>query len=101
MKRMRTNDSMLRYKRLPCNIFSCTLISRTASKRRNKYTEVFEIDFGWSQAYPMKTKGNNNEDILLILQRMGVPDHLIVDKSKEQGLVSFKNNCSEAGFHLK
>ena len=45
MKRMSTKDRMLQYKRLPCNVFSDTIISGTSSKRGNKYAEVFATYF--------------------------------------------------------
>ena len=37
----------------------------------------------------MKTKDNDNEDILLLFQWTGVPDHHIVDGYKEQLRGSF------------
>ena len=86
MKRMRTNDRMLQYMKLPCNIFSDTVLSKTATKRGNKYAEFFATYFGWAQAYPMKTKCDAHESFLSLFQWMGVPDHLIVDESKEQVL---------------
>ena len=49
----------------------------------------------------MKTKGDAHEDFLLLFQRTGVPDQLIMDGFKEQVLILFKNNCSEAGCILK
>jgi len=73
---------MLRYKRLPCNVFADTLISGTVSKRGNKYAEIFATDFGWARAYPMKRKGEAHEALSLLFQRTGVPENLIVDRSK-------------------
>ena len=76
---MRTNDRMLRYKRLTCNAFSDTLISGAVSKTGNKYDEFFATYFGWAQAYLMNTKGGAHEALFLLFQRTGVPDHLILD----------------------
>ena len=101
IKRMRTNDRIICYKRLPCKVFSDTILSGTASKRGNKYAKVFATDFGWARAYPMKTKGDAHEALLLLFQRTGVLDHLIVDGSKKQVLSSFKKKFSEAGCCLK
>ena len=42
-----------------------------------------------------------HETLLLLFQRTGVPDHLIVDVSKEQFMGSFKKKCSEADCCLK
>ena len=94
MKHMRTNYRMLQYKRFSYNVFSDTLISGNVPKRGNKYAEVFETYFGWEISYPMKSKGDAHEDILLLLQLAGVPDQLIVDGSREQVLGSFKKKCS-------
>ena len=98
---IRTNDRMLQYKRLLCNVLTDTLISGTASKRGNKYSWFFATYFGWVQGYPMKTKGNAHEALLLLFQWKGVPDHPILDRSKEQDLVLFKKKCSQAGCLLK
>ena len=100
-KRMRTNDRMLQYRRLPCNVFSDTLISGIVSKKGNKYAQIFATDFGWARAYPMKKKGEAHEALSFFFQRTGVPDRLIVDGSKEQIQGPFKTKSSEAGCRLK
>ena len=101
MQRMRTNDRMIRYKILSCNVFSDTLISETAPKRGNKYAKLFATYFGWAQAYPMKTKDNAYESLLFLFQWTGVPDHIILDGSKDQFLGSFEKKCLEAGCRSK
>ena len=73
---------MLWYNQLPCNFFTDTLISGMASKRGNKYAEVFATDFGWAQAYPIKKKSDTHEALYLLLQCMGVPDKMIIYGSK-------------------
>ena len=79
MKCMRTNDRMIRYKRLLCTIFYDTIIYGTASKIGSNYYEIFATYFGWAQVYPMETKGDAHEYLLLLFKRTGVPDHLLVD----------------------
>ena len=101
MKRMRTSDRMLRYKKLPCKVFTYNLISRTASKRGNKYAKVFATYFGRVQAYTMRTKGGAHEALSLLFQWTSVLDHIIVDISKEKVLGSFHKTCSEDGCFLK
>ena len=81
---------MIWYNQSPCNVFVCSLISGKASKRVNKYAEAFTTDFGWEQAYPMKKESDMHEPLLLIFQRMGVPDNMIVDGSEEQVLGNFQ-----------
>ena len=94
MKRILTNDRVIQYNRLPCNVFSDTLIYGTASKRGNKYAEDFATYFWWARDCPMKTKGNTHEDLSLLSQITGVPYHLFVGGYKEQVLVSFKKKLS-------
>ena len=52
-KRIRKNNRILCYNRLPCNVFADTLILGTVSKGGNKYAELFATDFSWAQAYPI------------------------------------------------
>ncbi len=52
-----TNDHMLQYRRLRHLVFTDKMFSDTYSRRNNKCAQVFASDFGWVQAYPMKTKG--------------------------------------------
>ena len=48
-----TNDIMLRYPRLPYDVFTDTLIAGTVSKHGNKYSQMFGTSFGWTRSYPM------------------------------------------------
>ena len=74
MKRTRTNNGMLLYNRLPFNVFADTLISGTASKRGNKYSEVFATYFGWARDYSINTELNAHEDLSLLFQQTGATD---------------------------
>jgi hypothetical protein len=46
-RRFRTNDRQLRYRRLPIDCFTDTLISNLASRRNNKYAQIFATADGW------------------------------------------------------
>ncbi len=56
-RRFRTNDCMLRYRRLRHRVFTYTMFSNTYLRRNNKCAQVFASDFGWVCVYLMKTKG--------------------------------------------
>ena len=67
-RRFRTNnDRQLRYRRLPVDCFTDTLISSIASKRNNKYAQIFVTAEGWCRAYPMAKKSQGREGLLLLL----------------------------------
>ena len=72
-RRFRTNDRHLRYQRMPCNLYSDTLISTVVSFRQNKYAQIFASDFGWSRSFPMARKSNCHEALSLLFQREGPP----------------------------
>ena len=81
-----TNYRMLRYPRLPYDVFTDTLISGTVSKCGKKYSQVFGTSFGWTCLYPMATKGQAHEALSLLFKRDGVPPTMISDGSKEQAV---------------
>ena len=93
---------MLRYPRLPYDVFTDTLIARTVSKRGNKYSQVFGTSFGWTRSYPMATKGQAQESPSLLFKRDGVHPTMISDGSKEQAVKKeFRNKLRDACCHNK
>ena len=79
-RRFRTNDRQLRYRRrLPIECFTDTLISKTASRRLNKYAQIFLTADRCCRAYPMKArKSEAHEDLSLLFQREGVPRSVMI-----------------------
>ncbi len=65
------------------------MFASTQSRRGNKYAQIFSSNFGWSQAYPMKTKGEAHDALSLMFQLEGIPPLMIMDSSKEQTLGKF------------
>jgi hypothetical protein len=57
-RRFRTNDRQLRYRRLPVDCFTDTLISNTPSRQNNKYAQIFSTPEGWCRADPMAKKSD-------------------------------------------
>jgi transposase-like protein len=71
-------------------------------KRGNKYAQVFAKRFGWTRAYPMRSKGDAHEAVSLLLQQCGVPPFMITDCSKEQQVSSkFRRKCQAEQCRLK
>ena len=100
-RRFRTNDRQLRYRRLPIDCFTDTLISNTKSQRLNEYAQIFATPDGWCRAYPMRKKSEAHEGLSLMFQREGVPNTLIMDGAKEQLLGKFRKKCRDAGARIK
>ena len=93
---------MLRYPRLPYDVFTDTLIAGTVSKRGNKYSQVFGTSFGWNRSYPMAKKVQSHEALSLLFKREGVPPKIIYDGSKEQAIKKeFRNKVCDACCHYK
>ena len=101
VRRFRTNDRMLRYRRLRHPVFTDTMFADTYSRRNNKCAQVFATDFGWVRVYPMKTKGEAHETLSLLFQREGVPPSIVMDGSKEQTLGKFRHKLVDASCQMK
>ena len=80
---------MLRYDRLPHDIFTDTMIAGTVSKRGNKNAQVYTTSYGWCRAFPMTKKSDAHETLSLLFKRDGVPPTMIMDNAlkKNQGKV--------------
>ncbi len=100
-RRFRTNDRQLRYRRLPIDCFTDTLISNTTSRRNNKYAQVFATSDGWCRAYPMSKKSLAHEGLSLLFQREGVPNVMVMDGAREQTMGLFRKKCREVGTRVR
>ena len=94
-RRFQTNDYQLRYRRLLYDILTNTVESKIILQRRkNKYSQVFTTNFSWTRVYSMQKKSDAHEGLYLMAKRDGVPNVIVMDRSKEQGLETFcKNYC--------
>ena len=101
-RRFRTNDRQLRYRRLPCEVFTDTLEASTPSwHRQNWYAQVFTTRSGWTRVYPMRKKSDAHEALSLLAQRDGVPSSIIMDGAREQTMAEFRRKAKEMGCHIK
>jgi hypothetical protein len=101
-RRFRTNDRMLRYRRIQHNMFTDTLQAKSESwMRKNNYAQVFRTKFGWTRVYPMRKKSDAHEGLSAMFQRDGVPPVIIMDGSKEQTLGDFRSKARQADCQIK
>ena len=96
---MPTNARVFRYFHFSHDVFTDTMFAGTKSKRGNTAAQVFATSFGWSRAYPMKSKGYAHEALSDFLKTEGIPPNMIMDGSKEQLLGNFKRKLREVGMH--
>ena len=101
MRRLPTNDRMLRYNRLPHPMFNDTLLADTAPQRGHKFAQVFATSYGWSRTIPMTKKSDAPFALDRLFRHEGVPPEIIVDVSNEQNLGDFARKHRDAGFHRK
>jgi hypothetical protein len=98
VRRYKTNDRLLRYKRLTCMVFTDTFKANTMSKRQNLYGQIYiAIPSGYVRVYSMKKKGDTHETLQEFLRDVGAPEKIVVDGSKEQVMGEFRKLARDAG----
>ena len=100
-RRFRTNDRQLRYRRLPLNLFTDTLLTKVKSRRGNLYCQVFGATNGWKRAFPMAKKSDAHEALSLLFHRDGAPPEMVMDGAREQIHGEFRRKCREASVYVK
>ncbi len=71
------------------------------SMHSNKCAKIFSSNFGWSCAYPMKTKEGAHDALFLVFQHEGVPPLMVIDGSKELTLGRFCQKLCNASCKQK
>ena len=82
----KTNEQLLRYRRLKHSVLTDTVQAGTVSRRGNRYTQVYSTEFGWSRAHTMNKKGDAFEILPLFFKRYGVPPNMVMDGPKKKPL---------------
>ena len=100
-RRFRTNDRMLRYRRIPHTVFTDTLKSTVKSKRQNQYAQMYSTDFGYCRAYPIKKEAEAHHTLSKFFKDIGVPDTMVMDGAKAQIHGNFRRKCTEADCRTK
>ena len=101
MRKLPTNDRMLRYNRFPHPMFTDTLLAGTASHRGHKFAQVFATSYGWSRTIPMTKKIEAPFTLDCLFKHEGVPLEMIMDGSKEKNLGDFARKLCDSGCHRK
>ena len=94
-RKFRTNNHPFWYIRILQNVYSDALFSTTISRRGNRCTQIFAINFGWSCLFPMKLKSKAHEALSLFFQGDRVLPAIIYDSAKEMILGNFKRKLKE------
>jgi hypothetical protein len=82
-------------------MFSDTMESSIKLHLGNRYAQIFATRFGWTRAFPMKTKSEAHKALSLLFARDGVPTKLVTDGSKEQTKGEFRRKCRESSCATK
>ena len=77
------------------------MFTSTVSREGNRCAQVYATDFGWARAFPMVSRSEANETLLLLIVRDGVPPTFICDNAKEMIQGKFSQKLKEAACHLK
>ena len=99
MRRLPTNDHMMRYNILPHPMFNDSLLAGTASQHGHKFSQVFATSYGWSRTTPMTKKSDVPFSLDRLFRHEGVPPEMIMDGYKEQNLGDFACKLLDDGFH--
>jgi hypothetical protein len=94
-RRFRTNDRMLRYRRIPPTVFTVTLKSTVKSKRQNQYAQMYSTDFGYTCAYPIRKEAEAHHTLSKFFKDIGVPDTMVMDGARAQIHGDFRRKCTE------
>ena len=101
LRRFRTNDRQLRYRRLPCTMFTDYMKSNVKSHRGNIGAQVFATREGWARAFGLKKESDNHHALSLLFQRDGAPNAMVMDGAKSQVRGQFRKKLRDASVHVR
>ena len=97
-RRFATHDKLLKFRRLPCKMYTDTMEAKEPSWHRgSKYGQVYATDFGWVGFYPMKLKSEAPDTLVQLAHEKGVPTHFAMDNSLEQTKGEFRRIARSFG----
>jgi hypothetical protein len=100
-KRYKTNDSQLRYRRLPVTMYTDKMFSTILSRQDNKAAQIFCTGFGFVRAFPMKKEKEAHEALSLLFNRDGFPNVMVMDGSKAQVEGGFRRKLCDTCYNIK
>ena len=95
-----TNDRILRYRRLPVDLFTDIIEPVIVSHRGNRYTQIYAHRNTWCKAYLMAKKAMHMRHCHSCLHKR-VPSSLIMDGAREQVMGEFRHKARQADCHVK
>jgi hypothetical protein len=97
-RRLRHLTQQLAYRPLNAVCYTDTMFAQVPSLT-NKYTcaQIYCTDFGWSVAYPMRSKGEAHLTLDLLHNQYGAFRVMIPDNAKELTAGSFRDKLRRAG----
>ena len=101
-RRFAAHDKLLRFRRLPCKMYTDTLEAKVSSwHRMSKYGQVYVTDYGWIGFYPMQSKSDTADTLTQLAHDKGVPTHFVSDNSLEQRQGKFRKKIRSYGSDLR
>jgi len=101
-RRFATNDKLLRFRRLPCRMYTDTLKAKKRSwYRGNLFGQVYATDYGWVGFYPIQSKADVHHTLTELAHEKGVPTHFAMDNAKEQIHGAFRKEARSYGCHVR
>ena len=94
--RFKTIYRQLRYQRLPVNMITDTMFSKTFSRQGNKAAQIGGTSDGFARAFPLKLESQPH-----LFSRDGVPNTMIMDGAKAQVQGEFRRKLRDADCHVK
>jgi hypothetical protein len=83
-RRFNTNDRMLRYSRISCDMFMDTYFSKVTSIRGYKMAQMFSTDFNFIHIENLKKRVDLPQALKHMFKNVGVPNAIVADGAKEQ-----------------
>jgi len=101
-RRFAAHDKLLRFRRLPCQMYTDTMKGKVRSwMRQSLYGQVYVTDFGWVGFYPMKAKSEAPDTLVQLAHEVGVPTHFVMDNSREQTMGRFRKKARSFGCGIR
>ena len=100
-RRFKTNDRMLRYRRLNTDMYTDTMVASKKSLRGNNCGQIYVNDIDFTRFYHMKDRTEVPATVLQFFHEEGVPTTLILDGSREQISQKVIKTCSDANYKIK
>ena len=83
-RRFNTNDRMLRYNRISCDMFMDTYFSQVTSIRGYKCAQMFTSDFNFIYIANLKKRADLPQALKHMFKSVSVPTAIVADGAKEQ-----------------